>query len=260
MTLAELLATIPVLDRASVEYSLAPFNLDPATSTELVLGGSVSRFNTDTLVKIMSWLEETGKAPHIKKIMIKETAIDALPDSIFNGFDSLEELRVWVAPNLASISKSSFEGLGPKLKVLKLEATGIESLESGVFSDLGELERLYVTGVNVPDDFYTYKLKFLEVGVFDGLNSLKKLNLFSNDIESLPGGLFEPVKTTLKFLELQLSSLSNSIPVDYFDNLTVLDPGGLSIDSGAYISSGAHVFGTDLGPEPEILPFGASIS
>ena len=105
---------------------------------------------------------------------------------------------------------------------LNLGYKSISVLKSGDFGGLSSLTTLYLHNNNLltslPEDVFDglSSLKFLNmqdngltslpVNVFDGLSSLSRIFLYNNELTTLPNGLFEGV-TTLQLLHLQGNSV-----------------------------------------------------
>ena len=88
----------------------------------------------------------------------------------------------------------------------------LASLEKEVFAGLTSLRELYLGVGN--------RLTALEVGLFDDLRSLEKLDLSGNDVNSLEAGLFDSLDS-LKYLYLSGNPLT-SLEGGVFDNLASL--------------------------------------
>jgi len=136
-------------------------------------------------------------------------------------------LGAWICPKAEAASSESCgnctfhisdEGLlsregscGDSCTSLSLGFCNIQNITNGIFDGLSSLGRL---------DLYNNKLESLPGGVFDGLSSLQTLSLSNNKLESLPGGIFDGL-SSLQGLGLSNNKLE-SLPGGVFDGLSSL--------------------------------------
>ena len=151
--------------------------------------------------------------------------IGELQPGDFAGLTALDALDIR-GSGLTSLEAGVFDGLS-SLTVLDLRGNWynaypdwlgsahwnrLASLEKEVFAGLTSLRELYLGVGN--------RLTALEVGLFDDLRSLEKLDLSGNDVNSLEAGLFDSLDS-LKYLYISGNPLT-SLEGGVFDNLASL--------------------------------------
>eukprot|EP00939_MAST-03C_sp_MAST-3C-sp1_P000014 g14.t1 len=112
---------------------------------------------------------------------------------------------------LQSLSASTFECFS-SLRKLHLERTGLGLLESGSFRHLSSLAELYLSGCthgNVSWCNSHNRFDSLATQTFSNLTALLVLDMTSNEIESTPHGLFDPLES-LEALHLTNNTLTSS--------------------------------------------------
>ena len=155
-----------------------------------------------------------------------------LPEDIFDDLDSLEELQLTL--ELPELPESIFDGLS-NLKSLTMNISGMSTLPADVFDGLDKLESLILHSNQIavlPDDVFdgldkleslslhSNQIAVLPDDVFDGLDSLTKLLLDTNEISELPANVFDELDG-LRILDLDGNNLSD-LPDGIFEGLGAL--------------------------------------
>ena len=153
--------------------------------------------------------------PHLK---LKFDALTELPDGVFDKLSSLERLTV-ICNSLIELPDGVFDKLTSLTQLTVGINLAMTELPDGVFDKLTSLTLLALS--------QNHALTELPDGVFDKLTSLTYLNLTSNDLETLPAGLF--------------SGLSNLTGVYLIGNAT--DPFTLTMEPK---QTGANTFEVEV--------------
>ena len=109
----------------------------------------------------------------------------------------------------AQVTAEDLESFRPTI-ITRLVVTDLTSLSPGDFADLSNLENLLLSG----------SLTAIPVGTFDGLSSLRALNLANNDFSTLSGGAFSNLDTLIS-IRLDGNKL-NTLPPGIFNGLNNL--------------------------------------
>lgn len=115
--------------------------------------------------------------------------IEYLPDNVYQTFPNLKVVDA-AACAIKNISSANFVNL-KKLVTIFLDGNFIEQIESGTFQGLVNLERIFLSKTSQFFLFYFLKslffhhsgynrIKFIGTEAFDGLTSLKRVDLFNN--------------------------------------------------------------------------------
>ncbi|WP_152535157.1 Calx-beta domain-containing protein, partial [Candidatus Synechococcus spongiarum] len=169
----------------------------------------------------------------VRILHLEDNALTTLPDNVFSGLSSLEQLYLgpysngtfiptgkggssyWASRNpLTSISADAFSGLS-KLKHLSMSNNSLISLPEDVFDGLSNL-----VGLSLYNNGYRNSLTSLPENIFDGLSNLEYLSLHGSQLSSLPEDVFDGL-SNLKELGLGVNQLK-SLPEDVFDGLSNL--------------------------------------
>ena len=113
-------------------------------------------------------------------------------------------------------------------------------------ADCGSVTAAELAGISWLRVYWHSSLTTLKTGDFDGLTSLRELQLHSNRLSSLPAGIFDDL-TSLEKLSLAGNNLS-SLPAGVFDKLTSLTHLGLGHSLGRH--------GEEVGNSLASLPAG----
>ena len=168
----------------------------------------------------------------VRILHLHNNALTTLPDNVFSGLSSLEQLYLgpyayiptgkggssyWRSgSHLTSISADAFSGLS-KLKHLSITNNSLTSLPEDVFDGLSNL-----VGISLYNNIlYNNSLTSLPEDVFDGLSNLKYLSLYRSQLSSLPEDVFDGL-SNLEELGLAGNHLK-SLPEDVFDGLSNLE-------------------------------------
>ena len=168
----------------------------------------------------------------VRILHLHNNALTTLPDNVFSGLSSLEQLYLgpytniptgkggmsyWTSGNpLTSISADAFSGLS-KLKHLSMMNNSLTNLPEDVFDGLSNL-----VGISLGNNsrWYNNNLTSLPENIFDGLSNLEDLSLHGNQLSSLPEDVFDGL-SNLENLGLGVNHLK-SLPEDVFNGLSNL--------------------------------------
>ena len=145
----------------------------------------------------------------LTKLDVSRNLISALPNNAFQGIDSLQEL-VLSQNGLNSIMPDAFQGLERTLVKLSLSYTNFHDSTLQALSSLNNLEILDLNNN-----------KQISTPSFDGLPSLRQLNLHGCGIDTLSSNMFRELGGSLEELDLVSNSLS-TINDGAFEPLTLL--------------------------------------
>ena len=163
--------------------------------------------HTNKLFKIH---DHTFKGMPVVEIHLFDANIKSLEEDSFVGIPKLRSLNLWEN----DLDTSSFGALRKLNNLLKLDLSTCTSpygvLPANAFKGMDSLQELDITNCGVTR---------IESSAFDGLKSLKKLNLQSNDMPDIPDAI-ESIPN-LEELDLSLTGLS-ILPSDVFMKLTKL--------------------------------------
>lgn len=163
----------------------------------------------------------------LQVLNVAENNIRSLPENVFCPLRSMTNLNV-SHNRIRSAMDLGFQSCGDdhltQLKVIDLSYNELFTINSNwTRSDLRSVHAVLLHRNN---------LTKLEAGVFDGMTSLKVLNLSSNHLETIPSGLFAR-NTNLQELHLQDNKFYQ-LPADLFAQLSellVLDLSGNQLSS-----------------------------
>ena len=177
----------------------------------------------------------------LQEMSLGYNQLTSLPSGVFDGLNSLQELSLSLN-QLTTLQAGVFDGL-TRLRELSLGGNQLKTLQAGLFDDLTNLRELFL-GSN--------QLKTLQAGVFEyshrcsycryGLFRLTNLSLDRNQLTTLPDGVFDGLRT-LRELNLQHNHLVG---------LTRNDPLFSGLPSGTVVLLGGQT--GDPPPEPSTPP------
>ena len=139
------------------------------------------------------------------------TDVTEMPDGIFNGLSSVEDLRIESNESLSELPDGVFDDL-TSLRNLGVVHNAIEELPDGAFEDLSSLESL---------DLRANNLSAVQDGAFDDLTRLTNLSLNNNELTEIPEGAFDNL-AKIERLDLGKNALT-SLPDGAFDNMPALE-------------------------------------
>lgn len=168
-----------------------------------------------------------GGLAELQVLNVADNNIRALPENVFCPLRSMTTLNV-SHNRIRSATDLGFQSCGDdhltQLKVIDLSYNELFTINaSWTRSDLRSVHVVLLQRNN---------LTKIQVGVFDGMPSLKVLNLSSNHLETLPGDVFAK-NTNLQELHLQDNKFYQ-LPVELFaqlGELLVLDLSGNQLSS-----------------------------
>ena len=141
-----------------------------------------------------------------------------LPEGVFAGLVNLEWL--WMdAHSLTRLPRDTFTDLS-KLTYLFLHENSFRELPANMFAGLAALERLTLYGTRSAVGMLETTVKTVDEDAFAGLPNLGSLQLASNQLNELPGGVFRGLDN-LHSLELSHNDLRR-LPDDIFADLSKL--------------------------------------
>ena len=146
----------------------------------------------------------------LEELSLSDNLLTTLPDSVFEGLTSLRSLNLHIN-EMMTLPEGAFDEL-TSLEHLHLDRNRLTALPEGVFDGLTSLELLRLDG---------NRLTALPEGVFDGLTRLEQLHLYLNWLTALPEGVFDGL-TSLELLRLDSNRLT-ALPESVFDGLTRLE-------------------------------------
>ena len=118
-------------------------------------------------------------------------------DPIVDIFDRTEQVRVAILAKLfnvndcSAVTESDLGGIRGDLMIFRKE---IRTLKDGDFDGLTSLDRIYL---------HSNELEDLPPGIFDELTSLTVLSLESNNLETLPAGIFDELTNMESLVPIQ---------------------------------------------------------
>ncbi|CAN0133037.1 unnamed protein product, partial [Scytosiphon promiscuus] len=184
---------------------------------------------------LISCFESAGQET-TEIIYLTDNSLTTVPVELFGGLDALQALYLGGNP-LTALPAGLFEGLGGSLGRLWINGSSkLSSLPENLFDGLESLQHLYLHNNALSSlpalpslpaleilDLRENNLVTLPADLFGegGLQSLLTLNLASNDMQSLPAGLFDGL-VALTSLYLANNPLG-SLPSGIFDGLQALE-------------------------------------
>lgn len=170
------------------------------------------------------------KDDDVELIQIVNTSFDYLPNSIFQKFRKLDYFQILAPPGgLMHVDEDSFRG-GFKLNKIFILQSELERIEKKSFVNCRNLYALNI--------YRCPRLSHLHPKAFYGLTYLRKLQMYTNNLKSLPTKIFKPLVNLwlLELYENKLEVLPDGI-FDYNPSLTYVDLRGNKI-----IAIGPEVF------------------
>ena len=155
---------------------------------------------------------------NLEGLTFRDHQLTSLPEDIFDGLHSLQDLNIWVwagpyssSTGLTALPEDVFADLS-NLKELKLSGNRLRTLPDGVFDGLSSLQTL---------NLQTTSLTALSADVFDDLSSLQTLILDDNELSTLPDGVFDGL-SSLRTLDLNRNDLAELPEFDGLSSLQTL--------------------------------------
>ena len=142
----------------------------------------------------------------LERLDLHGNSLTTLHQNIFTGLTGLERLDLH-GNSLTTLHQNIFTGLAA-LGDLRLSGNGLTSLETDLFDPLDDsLERLHL---------HNNSLSTLPAAIFDGLSGLQYLDLSCNSLTAagMPLDRFDPVASSLLFLDLDSNSFTIANPLD----------------------------------------------
>ncbi|XP_072264311.1 platelet glycoprotein V [Pyxicephalus adspersus] len=148
--------------------------------------------------------------PLLSKLTLYENPLTQLPHVLFGKLEKLADLWLY-RTNLQTIPNFVFSNLTNLQLLILTQNPQLHTLPKESFYGLGKLQQL---------SLHSNSLTFLSEGLFQDLQQLKILSLYNNNFEDLPENLFHPL-TNLENVFLNNSQL-RILPGTVFKTLTKL--------------------------------------
>lgn len=155
---------------------------------------------------------EVGKSNNdVIEVYIKDSKISHLPNGMFVIFPNLQNL--FLDNTYLKQWKREYLRGARNLTNLYILKNDIESFDDDAFAEVPQLESLRIE---------ENKIKFINPNIFKVFSELSVLDLQNNDFSTnLPLGVFDAVKKTLVYLNLQKTKMTK-VPVRMFKNFQKL--------------------------------------
>ena len=144
----------------------------------------------------------------LTSLYLHRNSLTTLHQDIFDGLTGLEQLYL-NGNSLTTLHQDIFDPLDDSLTILYLHNNGLTTLQEDIFDGLTGLEQLVLSD---------NALSTLATDVFDPLDdSLKRIYLHNNSLSALPADILDGL-TGLQYLDLSCNTLTAAgMPLDRFD-------------------------------------------
>jgi Leucine-rich repeat (LRR) protein len=159
-------------------------------------------------------IREFGNLSGVEYLSVGHARIRWIVPGALTGFTNLKVLEL---PgnylNCRSILRGIFDAV-PQLQTLNMNSNQFVSLEHDFFKDLPQLTSL---------ELRYNQIQYVRLHAFRGLNHLAMLDLSHNALQSLEGGMFEHIASSLQSLNLE-GNLIYVVAQATFNNMSSLRP------------------------------------